>query len=229
MESKLFQEQNARAKFVKVEQALADAMQQAKGAKQRQAISQWQSAIDRLEQIPSQTLAGRMAQEKLVAARRDFEQTTGSAIAHTLSTNLIGAAKQFAHAAQHPDQKPPHDAYQLRAIEGLWEDAIVRLEKISERDADYPEAQKLLVTYKKALATAEIRIQTEEDSARAYAQAQQLTQQLITSAENPFTTDRAQVSRRLQRIIQELEKVKQGTTPYADAQTLMESAKKRLN
>ncbi|MBW4539622.1 MAG: hypothetical protein KME43_10835 [Myxacorys chilensis ATA2-1-KO14] len=232
MESTLFQEHNARTKLVKAEQALADAKQasqQAKGAEQRKTLSEWQGAIDSLEQIPSQTLAGRMAQEKLVAAKRDFEQTTGAQVAHTLSTNLIGAAKQFATAAQHPDQKPPHDVGQLRAIEDLWKKAIARLDRISERDADYPEAQKLLVTYTKVLATVKTQIQAEEDSTRAYAQAQQLTQQLITSTENPFTTNRTQVSGRLQRIIQVLEKVKPGTTTYADAQILMESAKKRLN
>ncbi|NDJ18122.1 hypothetical protein [Myxacorys almedinensis] len=232
MEAKLFQEHNAHAKLVKADQVLADsmqAMQAAKGSAKRKASAEWQGALDRLEHIPSQTLAGRIAEKKLVAAKRDFEQITGSEAAHTLSANLIGAAKQFATAAQHPDQKPPHDAYQLRAIEGLWNDAIARLDKISERDADYPEAQKLLVTYKKALANAKIQLQTEADSAHAYAQAQQLTQQLMTSMENPFTTDRAQISSRLQKIIQELEKVKQGTTTYAEAQLLMESAQKRLH
>ncbi len=232
MEATLFQEHNARTELVKAEQALADAkqaLQQAKGAERRKTISEWQGAIDSLEQIPSQTLAGRMAQEKLVVAKRDFEQTTGAEVAHTLSTNLIGAAKQFATAAQHPDQKPPHDVGQLRAIEDLWEEAIAPLIKISERDADYPEAQKLLVTYKKARAYVKIQLQAEEESTRAYGKAQQLTQQLMTNAENPFTMNRAQVSSRLQTIIQELEKVKQGTTPYTDAQTLIESAKKRLN
>jgi hypothetical protein len=81
MEAKVFQEKNAQIQLRQGEKALNTAKQQ---YQQRQteveketAIASWQAAIDQLEQVPSQTLAGRTGQTKLVALKRDFAQVAG--------------------------------------------------------------------------------------------------------------------------------------------------------
>ena len=78
MEVKIFQEKNALAQLEEWETALLRAKQQyyqAETSPQRQmAIAQWQTAIDKIQQLPPSTLAGEMAQNKLSAYQRDFQK-----------------------------------------------------------------------------------------------------------------------------------------------------------
>ncbi len=128
MEAKVFQEKNAQIQLRQGEKALNTAKQQ---YQQRQteveketAIASWQAAIDQLEQVPSQTLAGRTAQTKLVALKRDFAQFAGLVAGVARTGTLIAAAQQFALTADEAAQNPPHTASEWNEIAALWEQAI---------------------------------------------------------------------------------------------------------
>ncbi|KAM3116476.1 hypothetical protein [Phormidesmis sp. 146-33] len=231
MEAKLFQEGNARTQLEEKEQALDEAKQaysQAKDNSGRQkAIAQWQTAIDALKKIPEQTLAGRMSQKTIEAADRDFQQVVGFAADNTRTGNWMQAAKEFAQAAS--QGKSPKNLTELQETKGLWEEAIDRLEKITVDDPDFREAQKQLVAYKQSLSAVEIQMQAERESVQAFQEAQRLRQTLLAITMNdPNGLDRGRAARSLQEIVDELQKVKQGTTVYAEAQNLMKAAEKRL-
>lgn len=231
MSAKLFQEGNARTQLEEKDQAVAEARQaftQAKNeAGRSKAIAQWQAAIDTLSQIPAQTLAGRMAQEKLVAYDRDFQQTVGFAAGSTRTGHWMEAAKQFAQAASKPRKVPP-TLIELQKIKELWESAIERIEKITVDDPNYLAAQQQLIKYQTSLDRVEIQTQDEKDSLQAFDTAQQMKQSLLDVTTNNPTVDRGRVARALQEIIDELRKVKKGTTVYSEAQNLMRFAQNRL-
>jgi tetratricopeptide (TPR) repeat protein len=231
MEAKLFQEGNARTQLEEKDQALDEAKQaysQAKDNSGRQkAIAQWQTAIDALKQIPDQTLAGRMSQETIRAADRDFQQVVGFTADNTRTGNWMEAAKEFAKAAS--KGKSPQSLTELQETTGLWKEAIERIEKITADDPDYSAAQKQLANYKRSLSAVKIQMQAERESIEAFQKAQQLRQNLLAITTNdPNRLDRGTVARSLQEIIDELAKVKPGTTVYAEAQILMKYAQNRL-
>ena len=112
------------------------------------AIASWQTAIDRLEQIPAETLAGQTARTKVTTVQRDFQQVAG-AIAQDARTNTwIAAAQQFATAAEKAAQNPPHAVTKWEGVVDLWEQAITRLQQVEADDPGYIEAQSSLANYK---------------------------------------------------------------------------------
>jgi tetratricopeptide (TPR) repeat protein len=233
MEATLFQEQNAYAQLEQGDQAIGEAQaaydQSADQTSRNQAIAQWQTAIDTLKQIPPQTLASRMANSKLEAYERDFQQVVGFTIDNLRAGKLMGASRQFAAKATQLAKNAPNSLAELGEIKSLWETAIERLEKISETDPDYVGAQKQLADYQTFLSQVRVRIQNEKEAVQAFEEAQRLTQNLLAvTANEPQRVDRGRVMAGLQEIIHELGKVKPGTTKYSDAQKLMQSARNRL-
>jgi hypothetical protein len=233
MQAKLFQEKNAQTQLNQAEQALNAAKQQyqqgSAGARSS-AIASWQAALDQLDQIPSATLAGRIAQTKLVAGKRDFEQVAGLAAGNARTNTLIEAAQQFALAADQATQNPPHTATEWEEIAGLWEQAINQLKRVPLEDPGYVEAQKFQAHYQTNLGMVRTRLQAEQASVEALKEAQRQIDNLITST----PTDAASVNRnqligQLQGIINQLEAVQAGTTAYPRAQELLQSGQKKLN
>ncbi|HEY9807392.1 MAG TPA: hypothetical protein V6D04_12545, partial [Candidatus Obscuribacterales bacterium] len=193
------------------------------------AIADWQSAIDQLQEVPSATLAGRMAQPKLAANQRDFEQVTGFASGSARTDTLINAAKQFAMQAAQLSQNPPHKAAEWEQIVALWEDAVDQVEQAALADPDYVASRALLAEYKKNVAIVKIRLQAERDSVEALEAAQRMTQSFLASAtNNNLATNRGYLLSELQGIIDQLRKVQSGTTAYSEAQALLQSAQKKL-
>ncbi len=229
MEAKLFQEKNAQTSLTEGEQALAtakQAYQQATEPTQKTAaLAQWQAALDKLEQIPTQTLAGKQAEQRLSAYQRDFTQIAGVAQGSARANNLVQAAQAFALKAAQAAQNPPHSAAEWTEISNLWQEAIDRLETITVDDPGYASAQTLLATYQTNLSITRIQLQAEQASVAALEEAQQLTQSLLASASR---NDRDRSASQLQAIITALRNVKPGTTAYADAQQLLASAEQRL-
>lgn len=229
MDAKLFQEKNAQTQLGQAEQSLGGAKQQYQEspnlAEKQTAIAQWQQAIDTLEQIPRETLAGRMAQTKLAAYERDFQQVVGFTAGNVRSGNLIQAAKAFATVAQAPPLNTPRSVAEWEKAQGTWQDAIVRLEEIKDGDPDFLEAQTLLAGYKDSLRTAKVRQTQEQTAVEAFEEAQQLQQQLV---KNATSKDLNQISSEMQAIESKLAKIDRGTTVYSQAQTLLAQVRKRL-
>jgi tetratricopeptide (TPR) repeat protein len=230
MEARLFQENNAQTKLEAADLTLGNIKQQYQEApnegERSQAIAQWQQAIDTLHQIPRETLAGRTAATKLKAYERDFERVAKWSDDTARSGNLIGAAQAFASLAQQSAAGDMHTAAEWEEIQRQWEMAIARLDKIDVKDPNYAQAQKLLATYHKNLGTAKTKLKTEQESVQAFAKAQQATEQLLATLNGEG--DRASIARQLQSIVNDLQKVKKGTTVYAEAQDYKQSAEARL-
>ncbi|MEG4270569.1 MULTISPECIES: hypothetical protein [unclassified Microcoleus] len=228
MEAQIFQQKNAFTQLNQVEQTLKAAKQQyqeAKTAADRQkATVNWQSAIDQLNQIPGETLAGETAKKTLKAAERDFQAMGGIATGSVQADNLIEAAKEFAFSAAVAAKNPPHPAAQWEQIAELWQEAINRLKLISVDNPGYLDAQTKLAKYQKDLGTTQIRLQAEKDSAKALQAAKSLFANLQNNvnSQNPGNS-----LSQLQQIINQLESVKPGTTVYPESQKWLQSARKK--
>ena len=228
MEAQIFQQKNAFTQLNQVEQTLNAAKQQyqqAKTAADRQkATVNWQSAIDQLNQIPAETLAGETAKKTLKAAERDFQAMGGVATGSVQADNLIEAAKEFAFSAAVAAKNPPHPAAQWEQIAQLWQEAINRLKLISVDNPGYLDAQTKLAQYQKDLGTTQIRLEAEKDSAKAL----QAAKSLFANLQNNVNSQNPDNSlSQLQQIINQLESVKSGTTVYPESQKWLQSARKK--
>ena len=232
MDAKLFQEKNAQTQLNQADQLLGSARQQYQeapnAAEQQAAIAQWQQAIDQLLLIPDQTLADRMAQPKLMAYERDFQQVSGLALGSTQTGNLIEAAKIFAKTAQELNLKVPHAEIEWEENQKRWATAIDRLKTIDFKDPDYRQAQTLLANYEKRFSNVTIRLQAERASTQAFKEAQQLRNYLLDSTATNAKALNPDQARQLHRIADKLREVKAGTTVYAEARDMLKAAEARL-
>ncbi|BAY16704.1 hypothetical protein NIES2109_19740 [Nostoc sp. HK-01] len=200
------------------------------GTDKKSAIAAWRSALDKLAEIPGQTLAGQTAQNQLDGYKREFQEVVGLAAGNERVSTLITAAQQFSWQAAKAGQNPPHTVTEWQQIENLWSEAINRLQQISSSDlVGYAQAQKLLATYETNLGQVKIRRQAEADAVQTLARAQQEIENLVASMPNdPKNWDRNRVISQLHSIINQLEKVEKGTTVYLKAQELLLSANNKF-
>ncbi|HEY9877978.1 MAG TPA: hypothetical protein V6D29_05955 [Leptolyngbyaceae cyanobacterium] len=230
MEARVFQEKNAQT-LLKTGTAEVDAAKQtyqtAQSASDRAAaLVAWQAGMDKLNEIPPETLAGRMAKTKLSAYNRDYDQVSGTVAGGTRSNTFIEAAKSFALQAIQASKNPPHNAETWRRSEKLWQEAIERLTQVPPEDLGYVEAQKMLASYTNALGIVENRIVTEESSTRALVSAQEKSTSFL--AQNLEAMAPNQIASELQSIVDDLNRVQSGTTSYAKAQEMLRSAEEKL-
>lgn len=235
LQAKVFQERNAQTALFEAEQALDRAKQdyqQANQAADKQAaITEWRVALNQFEQISSQTLAGRIAQQRSNPYQQEFQSTVGLAAGNERIATLIETARQFAWQAAQTGQNPPHSVEKWRQIEGLWQEAIQRLDAIpADNLAGYAEAQQLLATYRADQSQIRIRLQAEQEAVLNFQEAQYKIQALLASIPtNPDRVNRNAMISQLQGIIHQLERVPNGTTVYLESQALLLSAKNKLN
>lgn len=229
IDATLFQEKNA---LTLLEQGTAE-VEQAKQQYQNAdtveaktaAATLWQRGMDKLNEIPAATLAGRMAQTKLDAYSRDFAQVSGLLAGDSRSNSLIEAAKGFAYNASLEAQNPPHTADDWRRIVDLWREAIARLERIPIEDVGYAEAQKMLVEYTTKLGVIERNLAAEERSQRAWESAEAKQIQLLGRADTMSPSAYASAA---QSIISDLNRIEPNTTKYDLAQTWLKNIQAEL-
>lgn len=218
LQAQIFQETQAQELLNQAEQAINQAKQQyqqVQATERSTVLASWYSALNQLKQISSNTLAGKIAYTKLTNYEQEYQQFYG-----------IEAAKQFAFEAAKLGQNPPHTADVWQKVEAQWEEAINRLEQFTARESSSLEAQKLLATYKTNLGIVQMRRQTEESSLTALQQAKREIEYLLANTSGD--SDRNQMISKIQSIIDDLQKVKTGTTAYQEAQELLQSAQKKL-
>ncbi len=234
LQGKVFQEKNAQTALAQAEQMLKIAEQQYKAAKtpldQQIALNAWQAGLDQMQQVPADTLAGKMVSPKSDAARRDFQLIGGLITNNQQSQSLIQAAKAFSLQAAQASQNAPHSVTEWQKVLDLRSEAIQRLKQVSPDDPiGYAEAQKLMATYIAEQGQIRVRQQRESDAVQAYSQARSRIEDLISSvARDPQRMNPADIAGRLENIIRQLESVDTGTTVYAEAQDLLISAKQKL-
>ena len=235
LEAKVFQEKNAQTLLTDSEQALLTAKQQYQQAStptdKQAAIASWRSALDQLEQVPGQTLAGKTVKAKLGNYQRDFKEVVGLAAGNERVSTFIESARQYSWEAAKAGQNPPHSVLEWEQVENLWKQAIAQLTQIRSDDlTGYAEAQKLLAQYNKNLGQVKIRRQAEYNSVNALEQSKNKIERLLASTPTTAkSVNRNRTISQLQGIINDLEKVQNGTTAYLKAQELLLQAKNKLN
>ncbi|MEH2410938.1 hypothetical protein [Nostoc sp.] len=234
LEAQVFQEKNAQSLLTHNMQTFLNAKQQYEQAAtvtdKQTATAAWQTALNQFEQIPGQTLAGKTVQNQLDNYKREFQEVVGLVAENDRISALITAARQFSWQAAKAGQNPPHAVTEWQQIENLWIEAIERLKEIPSKDvAGYTEAQKLLAIYQANLGQVKVRRQAEADAREALEAAQREIKSLLASIPaNADDGERNRVSSQLQSIINQLEKVQNGTTAYLKAQELLLSANNKL-
>ena len=230
MEAVVFQERNAQ-NLLEEGTLAVDAAQQAyqtsqPGADRATALTNWQRGMDKLNEIPPETLAGRQSDTKLQAYQRDYQQVSGNVAGGNRSNTLVDAAKAFAYQAAVAGQNPPHPVETWERAAGLWETAIARLNDIPVQDPGYGQAQVLLAEYQANLGVIKENAAREKASAQALDSATEKNTRML--AQNLNGMDRNQIASLIQDIINDLEKVQQGTTSYARASDMLRSANQKL-
>lgn len=229
MEATIFQETNAMTDLKNAETAIAQGKQDYQQATdeldKQNALSVWQSGIDRLSELPNRTLAHKIAQTKLSAYRRDFQAVSGFVIGNDRTNTLIAAARVFADKAISSCKNTSHSVEQWQQCSSLWQKAINRLERIPLEDPGFSKAQSLLAEYETNLGNTKIRQQKEANSVRAYEFARS---QIVNLPKQVDSYNREGVIRQIQQIIVQLERVQAGTTVYQQATDLMILAENKL-
>jgi len=224
LEAKVFQEKNAQIELTDVEKDLTMSKMQFQQSPspidKKMAVQNWQTAIDRLNQIPSQTLAGRKAQQLASTSSRDLKVVAGLNVGGEKVGSVIGAAEEFAKEAATAGRNPPHSSDRWNEIASMWQQAIQRLEKVTNEDVQgYPEAQKQLAKYRTSLSEVKVRQKNEQEAVQLFDQANQKLAALWASL--PKYSDDLNRSKAIGSFISinsDLEKIKNGTTVYLKAE-----------
>ena len=229
MDAKIFQEINAYNKLetarLEISQAKQSYQQAEDPTSKQRAIVAWQAGIDKLSQIPANTVAKEQAQDSYQAYIRDFRQVSGLVAGNHRTNKVIAVAQQFHNKTTASCTSPPYSVTRWQECANLLNRAIRVLEKVDLEDEGYLESQTLLATYEAELSEIRIRQQEESDSQRAYDRAQQM----ITDLPKSINRDnRDRTAKDILRIINQLEKVKSQTTVHNDAVTMINFANKKL-
>lgn len=224
MEAKVFQEEQALEQLKVAETSLgaAQALFAAIPDKQ-EAVAQWRAALDQLEQVPDNTLAGRLAAGKWAAYSREFEGVAGTVAGETRTGLRVDVAQEYAQQAIATAQNPPHSIFVWRKAAGQWKDAIAQLAEVPPEDPGYRTAQQRLAQYKSSLGDVEIRLAQEEAAQTRLELAQQGYHRLLARS------DSADYQRsQLQGILDQLQQIPPGTTAYATATPLRLSVQQQV-
>ena len=229
MDAKIFQEINAYNKLeaarLEISQAKQNYQQTEDPIVKQQAIAAWQAGIDKLNQLPANTVAKEQAEASYQAYIRDFRQVSGLVAGNHRTNKVIAVAQQFHNKTTTSCTSPPYSVNRWRECANLLSRAIRILEEINLEDEGYLESQTLLATYEAELSEIRIRQQEESDSQRAYDRAQQMITDLPKSIDR---SNRDRTAKDILRIINQLEKVKAQTTVYEDAVVMMGFANNKL-
>lgn len=227
LQAKVFQEQNANTVLTDVDLALNKAKQDYQTApdlvSKQTAITAWRVALNQLEMVPAETLAGNIARQKLGPEQDEFQTLVGSSVANQESAAMIAAARAFGMQAAVLAQNPPHPVYHWAEIERLWTEAIRELESISPSDPKYLEAKVIAAQYQANLANIRVRKQDEELAVEAFNNATEAIQRL--TADGILASYEAS---NLQEVIQTLRAIPRGTSKYKDAEDLINQSNRRL-
>ncbi|MBD2629042.1 hypothetical protein [Trichormus variabilis] len=208
LDAVVFQDKNALIPLNEAKKDLLAAKlqyEQATNTKDREkAIASWQIAIDQLEEISQQTLAGKTAQTQLTAYKRDFENARIG--------NFIAAAQEFDLEAQKVQPT------KSQAASELWLQAINRLEQVPNNNPRYLDAQKLIAAYQvKQKTVVDTRSGTYIEGAKQFALA------AAKASQNPPHTalEWEQIGNLWEKAIRQLENIQVQEPSYLEAQKLL--------
>jgi hypothetical protein len=230
MDAQIFQEKNAFTTLDESTLAVETARRRYEAVQTSEEklaiLASWQENMDKLAEIPPETLAGKTAQTRLQAFQRDYQTLTGTTASAKQSNTFVKVAKSYATKAVDLVQNPPKPETAWAQAADLWKIAIDELEKVPEASPGYEEAQALKAEYTANLGNVRNRQQLEQQASTALNGVRtQITVLLEETRQDPNTN----VLPELQRLIDQLNQVEPGTTAYSEAQQLLEQANRRFN
>lgn len=231
LDAKTIQERNAQTALTDAEQAVDLAKQQYQqagtAAAQLAVVPTWQAALVQLAQVPPQTVAGRLAQQKSTSYQQEFQNTVGLAASSQQTAAQVQVARSYGSRAAQAGQNPPHSVEEWQRVEGLWQEAIRALEQVSREDiVGYVEAQNLRAEYRDNLAQIQVRRQQEAQAVENLQQAHRKIQNLVAHS---TTSNRNYTISQIQGVITQLKQINHGTTAYKEAQVLLLQAQNKLD
>ncbi|MGB3533598.1 MAG: hypothetical protein WBA13_08770 [Microcoleaceae cyanobacterium] len=228
LEARIFQEKNAFIQFNEAQSAIKIAKQNYQKsqseAEQQSDIETWQAAVDLLQKISADTIAGQQAKTQLGTAQQDFREVVGYSIQTQKGNTIIATAREFAILAARASQNPPHSAQRWQEVIEYWENAIEQLEKISLDNPNYLEAQDKLYEYTQNLRTIEGRLRDEEEAVELLQLAKELIDEWREMAQDSDPSI-SQLRRQLNEVIYILEGIEAGTTVTAEAIDLIRATR----
>ncbi|MGD1851302.1 MAG: hypothetical protein ACFCBU_12105 [Cyanophyceae cyanobacterium] len=229
-EAVVFQEKNAQVKLQEGIKAVEAGKAAVTGATdfptRTQAITQWQSGIDQLKEIPPNTLAHQQLGPKLEAYTRDLQTVSQNAGSIQVTGDKLTIAQQYAWEAAKIAQHGPHPAETWQQVMELRRSAVQRLKQMQPSDANYREAQLKLVEYERDLGIAQQKINIERQSKQALQRAKRAIAQWQTrAARNPSDPS---LLGELNSIINELGQVSPNTVADQEAQQLRKQVQTEL-
>ncbi|MDJ0599229.1 MAG: hypothetical protein QNJ37_10365 [Crocosphaera sp.] len=233
MEAIIFQQKNAFNTYQQAENTLQQAkqtyQQTTQPEQQQTIILNWQNALDQLQQLPSQTFAATLVNSKLDSYQRDFQSVTGTIIEKEKTNTMITAAKNFSLSAIKLCENPPNSVDKWQECQQLLQKAITRLESISKDDLGYLETQALLAEYETNSSIFKLRSKAEKESVEALEIAKKEIQSLQEQFANGVESNKRKLFiSKMQGNIEQLKKVKPGTTTYNEAQELLKLAQAKV-
>jgi tetratricopeptide (TPR) repeat protein len=231
-EARLFQEKNALIQLNEAKSAINTAKQSYQttqpGIKRQDAMATWQKAVELLQQIPPQTIGGKQAKMQSKTAQKEFEEVVGLSIETQKANSIIAGAQQYAILASRASQNPPHSPEKWLEVIELWENAIERLEQVSQDHPSYWTAQDKLVEYTDNLETIEGRLKDEKEALELLEEAQELITEWREMAQDSDPSIR-RLRRKLNQVIYTLEAIEAGTTVTAEAAELLQATRNTRN
>jgi hypothetical protein len=228
MEAQIFQEQNALKSLDEGTLAVETAKRRYEAVQTSEEkvaiLATWQDGMDKLAEIPPETLAGKTSQTRLQAFQRDYATLAGSSADVSQSNTFVQVAKRFASQAIQAAQNPPHSADTWGRIAGLWKEALGQLDQVPASSPGYQEAQALKADYLNNLGIIEERQTLEKEAVRSLYAIQDQVARLVQGSDSRPT---ANLLAELQIVIDQLAKVPPGTTVYGEAQGLRSQALKK--
>ena len=225
MEAQIFQEQNALSQLEEATLAVDSARQRYEAAQaeadKNSSLENWQLGMDRLAEIPPETLAGQTAQTRLQAFQRDYSQLAGTTASVGQTNRFLTAARNFAAVASRESQNPPHSAATWGRIAGQWENALGQLGQVTPESEAYTEAQQLKADYQNQLEIIRERQLQEQAAVQTYNQAQERLTRLMSV---PADIDQLSELRNIQT---QLSQIPVGTTVSDSAEVLMDVAQQQ--
>ena len=215
LEAIAFQDVNALKPLQAVEHSIKEAKQQYQQAKnipeREKAIAAWQMAINQLNLIPQQTLAGKQARAKLKVYKQEFQ--------NALVASFISAAEEFNTEAE------KIKATQPQAAAELLKQAVTHLNKVPQENPRYLEAQKLSAIYQ-----VQIKTVANSDGGNYIKAAKEFALAAAQASQNPphRAETWGEIAKLWQTAIRQLEKVTVKEADYIKAQKLLAKYQRNL-
>ncbi|MEO0456153.1 MAG: hypothetical protein AAF152_06155, partial [Cyanobacteria bacterium P01_A01_bin.114] len=177
-----------------------------------------QAGLEKLSEIPPNTVAGKLAQAELATFQQNYQGLTGKSTPASQSHPAIQAAQQYATQADKIIQSPPSTVETWKTAAALWQTAITQLEQVPANSPSAAEAKTLRVNYINNLQQIQAKQTLEQNAKQTLSQVREQAQRLMEKRDKPPTPA---LLTELQTVIGELQAIPPGTTAYDEAQRLL--------